>query len=184
MKRNYFGYRQGNENLQIVRNVFSDKLFWISAFAVFFIPLLIGHFRELPVQIFVGSAVNFFLAVSALRFGWKKSLPVILLPSIAAFASGIVFGSATFFLLYLIPFIWLGNGIYVAVVKKWNKAIGIGAASVAKSTFLFSAGFALFSFGIIPEVFLTAMGIFQLVTAVIGGFLAFLVLKRVNINNK
>jgi hypothetical protein len=45
--------------------------------------------------------------------------------------------------------------------------------SSVKAGFLFLAAFVLFKLGLVPVVFLTAMGVIQLVTALGGGVLAF-----------
>ena len=42
-----------------------------------------------------------------------------------------------------------------------------------KSLFLFGAAFILYSLNIVPVIFLTAMGIMQLITAVSGGIAAY-----------
>jgi hypothetical protein len=101
-------------------------------------------------------------------------LPVIILPSIGAYLAGMIFGEGSA-LLYLIPFIWVGNAILVFGMKELvlargkNRLLALGAASVAKAAFLFLSASALFSFGIVPAAFLTAMGVFQLATAATGG---------------
>src|SRR3989344_4606098 len=93
------------------------------------------HSAEFPNQLLVGTIVNALLAGSALYLSFGKSLPVIILPSIAALASGFVFNSFTPFLAFLLPAIWLGNGIYVHAIKglavdgKMNYFISVLAAS-------------------------------------------------------
>jgi len=150
----------------------------IYAEIAFFIPFLLAH----P-QILVGTIVNAALVLSALNLRGAKLLPVILLPSLGVVAAGLVFSSLTPFLFYLIPFIWIGNSVLVLVFKKLRvaekmkywKVLLAGAA--AKTLFLFGSAFALVSLGFIPAPFLTAMGIIQLQTALLGGALAFVVQK-------
>ena len=68
------------------------------------IPLLIGK----P-QLLVGSIVNFLITYSTLRYKVVKTVPILLLPSITATATGILFNGATHFLLYVMPFIMVSN---------------------------------------------------------------------------
>ena len=97
----------GNENLNVL--VFSAL--------VFLVPIILGHAQSFPNQIIIGSIVNALLAGSALYVSFKKSLPIILLPAIAVLVSGIIFGPLSLFLIYLVPFIWVGNAIFVYAIK-------------------------------------------------------------------
>lgn len=134
-------------------------------------------------QIFVGAAVNMLLVLAALNLRGIKLLPVIIFPSLGVLASGYVFGGMSIYLVYMIPFIWLGNAIivsafkYLKLHKKQNFAMALGIGAAVKTALLFSAAFLLVYFAIIPVSFLAAMGIFQLVTALIGGTAAFAVQK-------
>ncbi|MFA6036407.1 MAG: hypothetical protein WC759_05650 [Candidatus Micrarchaeia archaeon] len=132
-----------------------------------FVPIIFGHSQGLPNQLFIGSVVNFLLALAAFRMSsmWKI-LPIVVVPTIGAYVSGIVFGSATNFLLYFIPAIWLGNYVYVRMLK--NKS-GVLRASLAKSALLFAVALVLVYAAVVPSLFLMAMGPLQLVTALIGG---------------
>jgi len=146
----------------------------------FFLPFVLGH----P-QILVGIIVNAMLIVGATYLKGHKILPLILLPSLGVLTAGVIFGTYTVFLLYLIPFIWLGNAIYVYVYKYANATkhklknnfLGIGIASILKAGFLFGVTFILVSLAIVPPMFLTAMGVLQLVTALIGGVVAVGIVK-------
>ena len=161
-----------------LKHKFQNIEFLLYASAVFLIPLLLGHVNTIPNQIIVGTLVNAFLVLGALYFGTKKLFPLIVLPSIAALLTGFIFGPLSFYLLYLIPFIWVANTIYVYIIKHMkitmqkNYFISLITASSAKALFLFSATFALFYFSLVPEVFLTVMGILQFTTAVLGGCVA------------
>jgi len=140
----------------------------------FFLPLLVGH----P-QIFVGIIVNTMLIASALNIKGYKLLPVIIAPSLGALSRGMLFGPFTIFLVYMIPFIWIGNAILVFSFKwmklrlKKNYWLTLTVGAGAKSLFLFGAAFILYSLNIVPVIFLTAMGIMQLITAVSGGIAAY-----------
>jgi hypothetical protein len=138
----------------------------------FLAPFLLGH----P-QILVGVLVNASLILGATYLKSYKLLPIILLPSIAVLSRGLIFGPFTVFLIYMIPFIWVGNAIYAYIyrylhAKKNNYLLSIGAASILKTIFLFGTAFALVKLSVLPAIFLTTMGILQLGTAVAGGILA------------
>ncbi len=163
-------------NLQdYVLNNFNQYLEMVVYTAVcFFVPLLMGH----P-QIVVGVLVNTMLIVSALNLKGYKLLPVIIVPSLGVLSRGLIFGPFTIFLIYMIPFIWMGNAILVYAFKwlklylKWNYFLTLGAGALVKSGFLFLSAFVLYKIGLVPVMFLTAMGVIQLITALIGGIAAF-----------
>ena len=140
----------------------------------FFLPFMLAHPQWL-----VGTIVNAMLISAAMSVKGYKLLPVILLPSIGVLSAGLIFGKFTPFLLYMIAFIWVGNGLLVGafklfnVHKKWDYTSTLIIGACVKSLFLFIAAFVLFKFGLIPVVFLSAMGIMQWVTVMTGGALAF-----------
>jgi len=142
----------------------------IYATIAFSLPFLLGH-----EQLLVGAVVNCALVLAALNLKGARLLPVIILPSIGAYLAGLIFGVASTALLYMIPFIWAGNAVLVVAIKyfvldkKTNRVAALGIGATAKAAFLFLAAFALLSFGMVPAVFLTAMGVFQLATALAGG---------------
>ena len=140
----------------------------------FFIPLLMGH----P-QILVGVVVNAALVVAALNLKGYKLLPVILLPSLGVLSRGVIFGPFSVFLVYMIPFIWIGNAILVIsfkhfkLGKKYNYWHTLVIGTILKSGFLFLSAFVLYKFGVLPVVFLIAMGVLQVFTAIGGGIMAY-----------
>jgi hypothetical protein len=146
--------------------------------ACFFLPLFLGH-----QQLVVGTVVNALLILSALNLKGYKLLPIIIAPSLGALASGLIFGPFTIFLVYMVPFIWIGNTILVSCIKKIrvnmkkNYLFALIAGAGLKSLFLFLSAFILYSLGILPAIFLTAMGILQLITAISGGIFAFITQK-------
>jgi hypothetical protein len=173
-----------------IRNIFLERFergqkelyeFIGYLFLIFLTPLVLGHMNGLPNQIFIGSAVNFLLVMSAMYVSGWKNLLVILVPSIGAYLSGVVFGPASVFLLYFVPAIWLGNFVYVYLIKKLvvkeqkNFVFGIVYSSVAKAALLFLVAVVLVQLSIVPKPFLFAMGPLQLVTALSGGFVGALV---------
>ena len=156
------------------------ELFLLSL-AAFFIPLFLGH-----QQILVGSVVNAFLIIASLHLKTWKTLPIIIMPSLGAVAAGLIFSNLTKFLLLMVPFIWIGNYLLVLTFKKikknyWAK-LAIGTA--LKAGFLFSVAFILFKLSLLPIIFLTAMGILQITTALIGGILAFAYEKTIHLSPK
>ena len=170
------GYIYKLVNLQdyILSNTHQYFEMVLYAAVCFFLPLFVGH----P-QIFVGIMVNTLLIASALNVKGNKLLPVIIAPALGALSRGILFGPFTIFLVYMIPFIWIGNFILVfaikqlALDKKINRFVSLGIGAIAKALFLFIIAFTLVKIGFLPAVFLTAMGIMQLYTAIAGGLLAF-----------
>lgn len=140
----------------------------------FFIPFFIGH----P-QIIVGITVNMMLITAALNLKSYKLLPVIMLPSLGVLSRGILFGPLSKFLIYFIPFIWIGNSIlvfsfkYFKLKKKYNYMFTLVIGALFKSGFLFLSALLLYKLAIVPAVFLTAMGAMQVVTAFSGGVAAY-----------
>ncbi len=140
----------------------------------FTIPLLLHQ------QLITGSIVNALLFyVASKKYTFKEILPIVLLPSVAAVINGLLFGSLTTFLVYLMPFIWLGNMslVYVYRVLKSQTILKIVGASLIKALILsFTIG-VFFHFNIVPFRLVKAMSMLQLVTALLGGVLS-LIFKR------
>lgn len=142
----------------------------------FSIPFLI----EGP-QLLVGSLVNFLLILSISEYKFKQIIPALILPSLSVYVHGLLFGGATNFLLYLIPFIVISNTIYVLIYKHIKKSsLDIFCAALLKTTFLFTATYILFKTIGLPQTFLSAMGIMQFITAIIGGTIATVLRKRIS----
>ena len=162
-------------NKQDYKLSYRTELFEIAIYTIvsFFLPLMIGH----P-QIVVGVLVNTLLITSALNVKGYKLLPVIIAPALGALSRGILFGPFTIFLVYMIPFIWVGNAILVYAFKelnlnkKINRWITLVLGSLVKAAFLFAIAFIFVKSGILPQLFLTTMGIFQFYTAILGGIVA------------
>ena len=137
-------------------------------------PFLLGHN-----QLLTGTIVNAMLVLAALNLKTYKILPIIVLPSIAAASVGLLFGGFTPYLAWMILPIWIGNFLLVYVIKtlhlhlKKNKWMSAVVASVMKAAFLFIVAAILVATQGMPTVFLTAMGGLQLVTALLGAFVAF-----------
>lgn len=177
MKYNYkhaYMYRLSNLQDYALSHVYENIEMVVYSVICFFIPLLMGH----P-QIVVGVVVNAALVVAALNLKGYKLLPVILLPSLGVLSRGIIFGPFSVFLVYMIPFIWIGNSILVfsfkhfKLGKKYNYWHTLAIGALLKSGFLFLSAFALYKLGVLPVIFLTAMGVIQVLTAAAGGIAAY-----------
>lgn len=152
--------------------------FLFLGFLAFLIPFAVGH----P-QILVGILVNAFLVVASLNLNARKVMGIALLPSLGAIARGMLFGPFTFALVFMVPFIWTGNMVLILAMKylfgekKMNYFISLGAGALVKAGLLFGAAYALLQFSLVPVLFLEAMGIVQLITALGGGMVAFALWK-------
>jgi hypothetical protein len=168
------------DSIYNIKNIEENIQLVVLSVIGFFLPFILGH----P-QILVGVIVNTMLIVGATYLKGHKLLPIILLPSLGVLTAGVLFGTYTVFLLYLIPLIWLGNALYVYVYKhvsfkekNWKgNILGVGVASILKAGVLFGATFILVQLSVLPAIFLTAMGLLQIVTALIGGILAVGIVK-------
>lgn len=141
-------------------------------------------------QYIVGALVNSALIVSALTVkGWKSIIALVTVPSISALTSGLVLNVASIFTVYMIPAIWLGNmaiiyGIkYLHIQKNINYIVSVAIGIIAKVTLIFG-GFNLLTVLIniptpVSAVLSTAMGINQVITAVIGSVLAYGTVKLI-----
>jgi hypothetical protein len=171
VKKTYF------ENIFNVSN-FEENIH-LAAYAVlsFFTPFMLGH----P-QLLVGTLVNAALILGATYLRGHKLLPIILLPTFGVLFAGLIFGPFTIFLIYMMPFIWIGNAILAyghrhLMLKKVNYVFSVGLAALVKAGFLFSCAFILVKLSVIPALFLSTMGLVQLYTALLGGTLAGGVIK-------
>ena len=69
-------------------------------------------------QLIVGTIVNMALVTTAINLkGWAKILGVVTMPSISTILSGYVFGTASTYMVYMIPAIWVGNFALVYAYK-------------------------------------------------------------------
>lgn len=130
-------------------------------------------------QIIVGTVVNIALITTAINVkGWKKIVGIITLPSISTILGGYVFKTASVYMAYMIPAIWLGNFTIVYLYKKLllEKKLNYfvtGIVAIAVKVGVIFLGFsALNAFGIFPEKLVSnltnAMGITQAITATIA----------------
>lgn len=134
-------------------------------------------------QLIVGSIVNTALVITAINLkGWTKILGVVTMPSISTILSGYVFKSASVYMTYMIPAIWIGNFALVYAYKlilmsKGKNYFLAGVVGVITKVLIIGAGFmALNLFNVFPEKLVatlqTAMTITQLITATVGVIIA------------
>ena len=164
-------------NLPIALPGIQRKIVILLSFLCFVVPFLLpGN------QVLTGTLVNASLFLSAALLPTKFFFPLIVLPSLASLSRGVIFGPLTPFLYFFIPFIWLGNLSLIFVFRKTNvrlgSVLGIFLASMVKALFLFAFAHLYFTYKIVPQVFLTTMGINQFYTALLGGLVAIFILKK------
>lgn len=139
-------------------------------------------------QIIVGSIVNTALIISALNLkGGLKIAGIITMPSISTILSGYVFKSASPFMVYMIPAIWIGNFVLVyaykllVVNKNKNYFLAGIVGVILKVAIIFGAFSILKAFGIFPNKLISnlqvAMGSTQAITATIGVIISFIIYK-------
>ena len=139
-------------------------------------------------QLIVGSIVNCALIVSAINLkGWAKILGIVTMPSISTILSGYVFQTASPYMAWMIPAIWIGNFMLVYTYKFFmiskNKNYFLaGFLGIIIKVIIISACFMILkSLNIFPEKLVTnlqtAMTSTQLITASIGSILAFGIYK-------
>lgn len=152
----------------------------IFSIAAFLLPFSIGH----P-QVIVGVFVNMLLVLTAFNLKGYKTLPIILLPSLAVLSRGLIFGQFTHFLIYTIPFIWIGNLFLVFVFKymhfkqNWNKYLSLLASIAIKVVVLYLPTVMLIKSNVLPDIFAASMGVLQIYTAITGCTLALIFQKMI-----
>lgn len=173
-----YNYTAFNENVQVV----------LYSVVSFLIPFVLGHPQWL-----VGTLVNMMLILGAQNLKGTKLFAMIFMPSLGVLSAGLLFGTLTKFLVFFIPVIWIGNITlvygykYMRANTKFNALNSVSAAIIAKVALLWVYAFTLVSFGIVPNLFLYTMGVFQLMTAFGGAMLALsttrFVLSKYHSNN-
>ena len=181
---------------------FSKNADLIQTIAIFLLALLVPTFLGQLIknifgaqsiitknsQLIVGSIVNTALIMSAINLkGWKKILGVVTMPSISTILSGYVFKSASVYMVYMIPAIWVGNFALVYAYKlimlsKEKHYFLAGIAGIVVTVLVITGGFMLLrAFNIFPAKLVTtlqtAMTTTQLITATIGLIIAFGIYK-------
>ena len=148
-------------------------------------------------QIIIGSIVNTALIIAALNLkGWGKIIGVVTMPSISTILSGYVFKTASVYMIYMIPAIWVGNFALVYAYKlimleKEKHYFLAGVIGIILKVAIIAGVFMLLkAFGIFPEKLISnlqkAMSLTQLITASIGCIIAYLIYfaEKKKIENK
>ena len=147
--------------------------FFVFALPAFCLPLFFSG----P-QLLTGSIVNLLLIWAARELPRAWALPLAFLPSIGAVLNGVMLWSFSIFLTYMMPAIWAGNILLMYLAKHIShKALALLVGSIAKAARLFLIAYMLVSAHILPSIFLQAMGILQLATALIGGAVIWTIYK-------
>jgi hypothetical protein len=171
------------------------RILWITETAAMLALLVVLQALTKPLgQLVTGSCVNAVLAVTVLFCGLGSGITVALISPVCAYLLGIAPQVLT------VPVIMLGNAAFVAVLRLvsgkqiWKKVLAWLAAALCKFVVLFALvkygicgilAEGLLAQGLLKTPMLTALpatfGAMQLVTALIGGGLALLlvpVLKK------
>lgn len=120
-------------------------------------------------QLLIWSIVNLLLIWAARKLSRSKARPLAFVPSIAAVLHGVIFWPFTIFLIYMMPAIRLGNLALMYIISHVShKPLAVLIWWIAKAWLLFFVAYVLIQNGFLPNIFLEAMGIIQLVTALIG----------------
>lgn len=127
----------------------------------------------------IGTLVHMMLVLTLQLNGLKTALLLVFLLPLTAYVQGQVL------LPFLIPVIWLGNFIFVLLVRQFkdSRKLSLFVPPVAKACVMLLAAFAVLSFLALPNPVLRktvmfAMSVPQLLTAVAGILLAEQIKKR------
>jgi hypothetical protein len=163
----------------IVLNFFSSRiLVKIGIFTVFLVVSMAAPF--IKIQLVTGSIVNAILFLSTLVLGIEAGILIGCLPSLVSALSGLL----PVALLPMIPYIILGNAILVLTfnaLRKKNFLAGIVTASFVKFLFLYlssSLVIELFIHESLPVKIIAMMTWPQLITALVGGLIVYLIYKK------
>lgn len=137
-------------------------------------------------QFVIGSIVNCALVMTALNLnGWAKIAGVITMPSISAILSGYVFHTASPYMVWMIPAIWIGNFTLVYAYKfvmlsKGKNYFVASIVGIITKVVVIAGGFMLLkTLGVFPEKLIStlqvAMTSIQFITATIGAGVAFVI---------
>ncbi len=178
-----------SQKIEILQSIMIGIIaFLVPTFLAQFIQIVFGTQSIVTTnsQIIVGSIVNTALIVSAMNIkGWKKIVGIVTMPSISTIVSGYVFKTASVYMVYMIPAIWLGNFALIYAYKRLmiekNKNYFLaGIIGIIVKVFIIFGCFQLLNiFGIFPTKLISnlqvAMGFTQLVTATIGMLISFVI---------
>ena len=178
-----------SEKVDIIQSIIIGLIaFIVPTFLAKLINIIFGTQSVIATnsQIIVGSIVNMALIVSAINVkGWKKIAGIITMPSVSTILGGFVFKTASVYMVYMIPAIWIGNFVlvyaykYIMLAKKQNYFLAGIVGIVAKVIVIFGCFEILKLFSIFPDKLIgtlqIAMGGTQLITACIGMIISFVI---------
>ena len=178
-----------SEKVDIIQSIIIGLIaFIVPTFLAKLINIIFGTQSVIATnsQIIVGSIVNMALIVSAINVkGWKKIAGIITMPSVSTILGGFVFKTASVYMVYMIPAIWIGNFVlvyaykYIMLAKKQNYYLAGIVGIVAKVIVIFGCFEILKLFSIFPDKLIgtlqIAMGGTQLITACIGMIISFVI---------
>ncbi|OIO15088.1 hypothetical protein COV53_03595 [Candidatus Gottesmanbacteria bacterium CG11_big_fil_rev_8_21_14_0_20_37_11] len=131
-------------------------------------------------QFLTGTIVNALIFTASEKLDRKSLYPILFLPSLGAITHGVLFDPQTIFLVYFLPFIWLGNYLQAGVfslARQQKYTLRVFASALSKYFLLFIAANIYYQLHIVPKMFVTSMGMIQLVTTCTGGFLSYFIIK-------
>jgi hypothetical protein len=153
------------------------------AVVIFQFVLLIGAASLIPAichqQTITGPIVNAILFISTVILGIQGAILVGLVPSVIALSVGLL----PAVLAPMVPFIMIGNAILIfafGYLREKNFWLGVILASVLKFLFLFGTSSIVINLLLKKEVaskVAAMMSYPQLLTAIAGGFIAYIALK-------
>ena len=159
--------------------------FKLLAFALLFVLVSLTPLF-LHTQWFTGPLVNAALIMAVILVGPMEAIILGLIPSSVALSSGLL----PLPLAPMVPFIMMSNAVFVAIfayMQPANYWLALGIASVLKFAFL-SLTVSLLMGNLLPGNLLAQVAVMmswpQLVTALIGGVIAFGILKSVEYSRR
>jgi len=165
---------------KVIEAVLEKSKFILTAQAVVLIGIAVVapffHFQWIT-----GPIVNATLFVSVILLGVQGATLVALLPSIIALSVG----TLPAVLAPMVPYIMLSNIILILafnLLRKKNFIAAVISASVLKFGVLFSTSFIVINLVMKKELaasIASVMGINQLITALLGGAIAWMVVRRI-----
>ena len=165
-------YKNLTDLTNLKTGIYQPKIMYAAEISAYSALAFLTPFYLFQSQLLVGVIVNMMLISGALYAKGKEMLPLIFLPSLAVLSRGILFGEMTKYLIFMLPFIWLGNAALVYSVKylhlkRKNELFRSAAYGGAlKAMFLLVATGFMLAVGLVPEAFLVSFGLVQLITAV------------------
>jgi hypothetical protein len=138
---------------------------------LFVIPIILFN------QFLVGTIVNALLIRTALKHEFRKVFFLAFLPSLAVLGTGFLFGGLTTQIIFISPFIWIGNLGIMFFLRKMiiQKEKGYFFSSIisvfGKTLVLFCGAIVLQLLGFVPEIFITIFGFNQLITGLSGAII-------------